>query len=95
MRFSVNISLLVQFKKKMDKLRNDFNAFKEQQTDLNRSVMERLDTLETQNHNSARRLNDNTDVLQERSIPEKLISFDARIQRLENQNPVNKKVKFF
>ena len=78
----------------MDKLRNDFNAFKEQQTDLNRSVMERLDTLETQNHNSARRLNDNTDVLQERSIPEKLISFDARIQRLENQNPVNKKVKF-
>ncbi len=79
----------------MDKLRNDFNAFKEQQTDLNRSVMERLDTLETQNHNSARRLNDNTDVLQERSIPEKLISFDARIQRLENQNPVNKKVKFF
>jgi hypothetical protein len=95
LRFSVNISLLVQFKKKMDKLRNDFNAFKEQQTDLNRSVMERLDTLETQNHNSARRLNDNTDVLQERSIPEKLISFDARIQRLENQNPVNKKVKFF
>ena len=69
--------------KKMSKLRNDFNIFKEQQVELNQSLTQRLRLLEDQNQNSVRRFNENTEqfasVVQIRNISEKLISFDDRI----------------
>ena len=81
----------------MGKLRNDFDAFKEQQTQLNQNMTERLLSLEVHNQNSVSKLIENTEpiatVVQIRSILEKLISFDDRIKILENPSPVNFQVK--
>jgi hypothetical protein len=84
--------------KKMSKLRNDFNIFKEQQVELNQSLTQRLRLLEDQNQNSVRRFNENNEkvasVVQISNISEKLISFDARIKRLEDPITVNNQVTF-
>ncbi len=82
----------------MSKLRNDFNIFKEQQVELNQSLTQRLRLLEDQNQNSVRRFNENNEkvasVVQISNISEKLISFDARIKRLEDPITVNNQVTF-
>ena len=82
----------------MSKLRNDFNVFKEQQVELNQSLTQRLRLLENQNQNSVRRFNENNEkvasVVQISNISEKLISFDARIKRLEDPITVNNQVTF-
>ena len=82
----------------MSKLRNDFNIFKEQQVELNQSLTQRLRLLEDQNQNSVRRFNENNEqfatVVQISNISEKLISFDARIKRLENPITVNNQVTY-
>jgi hypothetical protein len=82
----------------MGKLRDDFNVFKEQQVELNQSLTQRLRLLEDQNQNSVRRFNENNEqfatVVQISNISEKLISFDARIKRLENPITVNNQVTY-
>ena len=82
----------------MGKLRDDFNVFKEQQVELNQSLTQRLRLLEDQNQNSVRRFNENNEqfatVVQISNISEKLISFDARIKRLEDPITVNNQVTF-
>jgi len=82
----------------MGKLRDDFNVFKEQQVELNQSLTQRLRLLEDQNQNSVRRFNENNEkfasVVQIRNISEKLISFDARIKKLEDPITVNNQVIF-
>jgi hypothetical protein len=84
--------------KKMSKLRNDFNIFKEQQVELNQSLTQRLRLLEDQNQNSVRRFNENNEkfasVVQISNILEKLISFDDRIKKLEDPNTVNNQVTY-
>jgi hypothetical protein len=84
--------------KKMRKLRNDFNIFKEQQVELNQSLTQRLRLLEDQNQNSVRRFNENNEkvasVVQISNILEKLISFDDRIKKLEDPNTVNNQLTF-
>ncbi len=75
----------------MGQLRNDLNAFKEQQRELNQSFIERLNSLEVQKQNVTSRSNENTEailtIVQIRNISEKLISFDDRIKRIEELNP--------
>jgi hypothetical protein len=82
----------------MGKLRNDFDAFKAQQTELSQSLTQRLHSLEVLYQNSVREFNENTGtfatVAQVMNILEKLISFDSRIKRLEDRNPANNQVKF-
>ena len=82
----------------MGKLRDDFNVFKEQQVELNQSLTQRLRLLEDQNQNSVRRFNENNEkyasVVQISNISEKLISFDDRIKKLEDQITVNNQVTF-
>ena len=83
----------------MGKLRDDFNVFKSQQVELNQSLTQRLRLLEDQNQNSVRGFNENNEqfatVVQISNISEKLISFDDRIKKLEDQITVNNKVTFF
>ncbi len=80
----------------MGQLRNDLNAFKEQQRELNQSFIERLNSLEVRNQKSTIRSNENTEsittIVQIRNILEKLISFDDRIKRIEELNPVQNQV---
>ena len=75
----------------MGQLRNDLNAFKEQQRELNQSFIERSNSLEVQKQNLTSRSNENTEaiptIVQIRNISEKLISFDDRIKRIEELNP--------
>ena len=75
----------------MGQLRNDLNAFKQQQRELNQSFIERLNSLEVQKQNLTSRSNENTETVliidQIRNISEKLISFDDRIKRIEELNP--------
>ncbi len=77
------LSILI---KEMGQLRNDLNAFKEQQRELNQSFIERLNSLEVQKQNVTSRSNENTEailtIVQIRNISEKLISFEIR-RRLE------------
>ena len=81
----------------MGQFRNDLNAFKEQQRELNQSFIERLNSLEVQNQKSTIRSNENTEsittIVKIRNILEKLISFDDRIKRIEELNPVQNQVK--
>jgi hypothetical protein len=80
----------------MGKLRNDFDAFKDQHTELNRGVMERLHSLEVRNQNMEARLNENIQQFattnQIRNILERFSSFDSRIKKLEDENPVDNQV---
>ena len=80
----------------MGKLRNDFDAFKDQHTELNRGVMERLHSLEVRNQNMEARLNENIQQFattnQIRNIFERFSSFDSRIKKLEDENPVDNQV---
>ena len=80
----------------MGKLRNDFDAFKDQYTELNRGVMERLHSLEVRNQNMEARLNENIQQFattnQIRNILERFSSFDSRIKKLEDDNPVDNQV---
>ena len=81
----------------MGQLKNDLNAFKEQQRELNQSFIERLNSLEVQKQNLTSGSNENTETIptfvQIKNILEKLISFDDRIKRIEelnqDQNQVN------
>ena len=77
--------------KEMGQLKNDLNAFKEQQRELNQSFIERLNSLEVQKQNLTSISNENTEaiptIVQIRNISEKLISFDDRIKRIEELNP--------
>ena len=76
----------------MGKLRNDLNAFKEKQAELNQNMAQRLLTLEVQTQNSIERQNVNSQrfatVVQISDILEKLGSFDDRVKRLEDPNPL-------
>jgi hypothetical protein len=67
----------------MGKLRNDFNAFKEQQTELNQNMAQRLLTFKVQTQNSIERQNKNSQrfaiVVQISDILEKLGLFDDRV----------------
>jgi hypothetical protein len=77
----------------MGKIREDLNAFKEQQRELNQDLIERLNSLEVQ----TKRSNENTEaistIVQIKNILEKLISFDDRLKRIEELNPVDNQVE--
>jgi hypothetical protein len=77
----------------MGKIREDLNAFKEQQRELNQDLIERLNSLKVQ----TKRSNENTEaistIVQIKNILEKLISFDDRLKRIEELNPVDNQVE--
>jgi len=75
----------------MGKLRNDLNAFKEQQRELNQGFIERLNSLDAQNQKSTIRSNENIEAIQTidqiRNLSENFFPFDNRIKRIEELNP--------
>ena len=74
----------------MSEFRNQLNAFKEQQTELNQNFLERLNSLEEQNKNTNEPL---SALVQIGTILEKLATFDDRLKKLEFQSPINNQVK--
>ena len=83
----------------MGQLKSEFNAFKEDQKELNQNLIRRLNSIEIKNQNSIRRFNENSQqfatIVQIKKLVDKLTSFDDRIKRLEDINPINNKVRFF
>jgi len=83
----------------MGQLKSEFNAFKEHQKGLNQNLIQRLNSLEVKNQNSIRRFNENSQqfatVVQIKNLVDKLTSFDDRIKRLEDLDPINNQVRFF
>ncbi len=83
----------------MDQSKNEFNAFKEHQKEPNQNLIQRLNSLEVKNQNSIRRFYENSQqfatVVQIKNLVDKLTSFDDRIKRLEDLDPINNQVRFF
>ena len=81
----------------MDQSKNEFNAFKEHQKELNQNLIQRLNSLEVKNQNSIRRFHENSQqfatVVQIKNHVDKITSFDDRIKRLED--PIINQVRFF
>ena len=81
----------------MDQSKNEFNAFKEHQKELNQNLIQRLNSLEVKNQNSIRRFYENSQqfatVVQIKNLVDKLTSFDDRIKRLED--PIKNQVRIF
>ena len=74
----------------MGKLTNEFNAFKEQQTELNHSFIQRVDSLEIGTQSLRRRIEEYNGTIstavQIQSMRNELVSFEARIRSLEASN---------
>ena len=83
----------------MDQSKNEFNAFKEHQKELNQNLIQRLNSLEVKNQNSIRRFYENSQqfatVVQIKNLVDKLTLFDDRIKRLEDLNPIKNQVRIF
>ena len=65
----------------MGKIREDFNAFKEQQSKLNQNLIERLNSLEVQTRRSNEKTNAIPLIVQKNTILGKLISLNDRLKR--------------
>ena len=74
----------------MDQLKNEFNAFKEQQMELNQSVIQRLNSIEAGNQSMRRQTEEYngtiSTVVQIQSIRNELVAFEGRIKILERLN---------
>ena len=79
----------------MDQLKNEFNAFKEQQMELNQSVIQRLNSIEAGNQSMRRQTEEyngaTSTAVQIQSIRNELVSFEARIRVLEYLNQTTNK----
>ena len=83
---------LIKISKSMGKLRNDFNAFREQQDKLNQSLIKQLQSIKVQNESAMGQRHqciENTSATAKiRLIFAKLTSFNERIRALEALNQV-------
>ena len=74
----------------MDQLKNEFNAFKEQQMELNQSVIQRLNSIEAGNQSMRRQTEEYngtiSTVVPIQSIRNELVAFEGRIRILEGLN---------
>ena len=74
----------------MGQLKNEFNAFKEQQTELNQSIIQRLNSIEAGNQRVIRQIEEYngtiSTVVQIQSIRNELVAFEGRIRILERLN---------
>ena len=74
----------------MGQLKNEFNAFKEQQTELNQSIIQRLNSIEAGNQSVIRQIEEYngtiSTVVQIQSIRNELVAFEGRIKILERLN---------
>jgi len=74
----------------MGQLKNEFNAFKEQQTELNQSIIQRLNSIEAGNQSMRRQTEEYngtiSTVVQIQSIRNELVAFEGRIKILERLN---------
>ena len=74
----------------MGQLKNEFNAFKEQQTELNQSIIQRLNSIEAGNQSVIRQIEEYngiiSTVVQIQSMRNELVAFEGRIRILEGLN---------
>ena len=74
----------------MGQLKNEFNAFKEQQTELNQSIIQRLNSIEAGNQSMRRQTEEYngtiSTVVPIQSIRNELVAFEGRIRILEGLN---------
>ena len=74
----------------MGQLKNEFNAFKEQQTELNQSIIQRLNSIEAGNQSVIRQIEEYNGTIstavQIQSMRNELVAFEGRIRILEGLN---------